>query len=409
MPITALPAAPSRTDPANFSARADALFKALPAFVNQANALESSLTASVHVGTATVDSVTIGTGIKSLAASTGKSWAVGAWLYIASTATPANYMIGQVRGYNAVTGSLSVNVTATGGEGTFSSYSIGLTMPPALTATTQSESNYSDSLATTKFARNISRGFLGELMPQTSRNMSTSEAGYLCWCDTAGITLNLPSCATLMSGGTFTFLNTSSGKITIKSVDPDDLFWTCGIGSAASVALNPGDSAEIMGTGVSSYIVSGGSLLAQRSRTLATSIFPPGAIMHFGHAAAPSGWLKANGAAVSRTTYADLFASISTTFGAGDGSTTFTLPDLRGEFLRGWDDGRSVDAGRVRGSFQLYEIQSHAHNILTNDQEMGTGRVTVGGAPAATTAWTEATGGNETRPRNVALLACIKY
>lgn len=67
-----------------------------------------------------------------------------------------------------------------------------------------------------------------------------------------------------------------------------------------------------------------------------------GVIGFFAGSSAPSGYLKANGALVSRTTYATLFAAIGTTFGAGDGSTTFALPDLRGEFLRGWDDGRGT-------------------------------------------------------------------
>ena len=66
----------------------------------------------------------------------------------------------------------------------------------------------------------------------------------------------------------------------------------------------------------------------------------------------PTGWLKCNGALLSRTTYAALFAVIGTTYGAGDGSTTFALPDLRGEFLRGLDDGRGVDGGRALGSAQ---------------------------------------------------------
>lgn len=57
---------------------------------------------------------------------------------------------------------------------------------------------------------------------------------------------------------------------------------------------------------------------------------------------APAGWLKCNGAAVSRTAYADLFARIGTMFGGGDGYSTFNLPDYRGEFLRGFDDGRGL-------------------------------------------------------------------
>jgi microcystin-dependent protein len=90
---------------------------------------------------------------------------------------------------------------------------------------------------------------------------------------------------------------------------------------------------------------------------------PPGAVMHFAMATAPAGWIKANGAAVSRATYAALFAAIGTTFGVGDNSTTFNVPDLRGEFVRGFDDGRTVDNGRVFGSAQTHGVATHTHDF----------------------------------------------
>ena len=97
------------------------------------------------------------------------------------------------------------------------------------------------------------------------------------------------------------------------------------------------------------------------SKAEAEAIVPPGAVMYFARNTAPPGWLKCNGAAISRTAYSKLFAAIGTVFGAGDGFTTFNLPDLRGEFVRGWDDGRGVDGGRAFGSFQAGMIQSHSH------------------------------------------------
>lgn len=97
------------------------------------------------------------------------------------------------------------------------------------------------------------------------------------------------------------------------------------------------------------------------SKAEAEAIVPPGAVMYFARNTAPPGWLKCNGAAISRTAYAKLFAAIGTVYGAGDGFTTFNLPDLRGEFVRGWDDGRGVDGGRAFGSAQAGAIQSHAH------------------------------------------------
>ena len=138
---------------------------------------------------------------------------------------------------------------------------------------------------------------------------------------------------------------------------------------------------------------------------------PAGAVMHFAMATPPSGWLNANGALVSRTTYAALFAAIGTTFGAGDGSTTFALPDLRGEFLRGWDNGRGVDASRVFGSTQSDAFASHTHALseTTGDDNSNPGSNTRLRRNSEVGRVTGATGGSETRPRNVALLACIKF
>lgn len=148
------------------------------------------------------------------------------------------------------------------------------------------------------------------------------------------------------------------------------------------------------------------------SGTLASSAIyltaPAGAVCYVAQNTAPTGWLKANGAAVSRTTYSALFSAIGTTFGAGDGSTTFNLPDLRGEFPRGWDDGRGVDSGRAFGSAQAGAIESHVHT----SGSYATGYVVAAGGAYGNymqPSNTGATGGTETRPRNIALLAIIKF
>ena len=79
---------------------------------------------------------------------------------------------------------------------------------------------------------------------------------------------------------------------------------------------------------------------------------PTGSVQSYAGASAPAGWLLCTGQAVSRTTFASLFAIIGTTYGAGNGTTTFNVPDLRGEFIRGVDAGRNIDPGRALGSFQ---------------------------------------------------------
>jgi len=137
---------------------------------------------------------------------------------------------------------------------------------------------------------------------------------------------------------------------------------------------------------------------------------PIGAVNSFAMNSAPTGWLSCDGTAVSRTTYSGLFSVVSTTYGVGDGSTTFNLPDLRGEFVRGLDNGRGVDSGRVMGSAQTESLKSHTHDV---DYFFGgasaPGKISGGETISADTATTSATGGDETRPRNIALLYCIKY
>ena len=97
--------------------------------------------------------------------------------------------------------------------------------------------------------------------------------------------------------------------------------------------------------------------------TAVASAVPTGAVFQWDLPTAPTGYLLQNGAAVSRTTYAALFALYGTTFGAGDGSTTFNLPDKRGLFIRGHDAGRGIDPGRTLGSFQDQLLGSHGHGV----------------------------------------------
>lgn len=140
------------------------------------------------------------------------------------------------------------------------------------------------------------------------------------------------------------------------------------------------------------------------------AIFPAGAVLYFAMSAAPAGWKICDGSLVSRATYAALFAAIGTTYGAGDGATTFKLPDLRGEFIRGADGGRGVDAGRVLGSGQGDMFKSHSHSAAVGAflswVETG-GNVTLSPGSAVYSSPITSSGGNETRPRNVAMLPCI--
>lgn len=90
---------------------------------------------------------------------------------------------------------------------------------------------------------------------------------------------------------------------------------------------------------------------------------PVGSLIYWSAATPPSGWIFCNGAALSRTVYALLFAVIGVSWGAGDGVTTFNVPNLLGQFLRVWNPtGGGADAGRAFGSFQAQQLQGHSHD-----------------------------------------------
>lgn len=169
-----------------------------------------------------------------------------------------------------------------------------------------------------------------------------------------------------------------------------------------------------------------------------SSVIPTAAILTFAGSSCPTGYLPTDGAAVSRTTYASLFGIIGTTYGYGDNSTTFNMPDYRGRFLRGVDAaaGRDPDAasrsvmntggnsGDNVGSIQADAFSSHTHiqnahshvqqGSYTGGGTNGLQSVGIGSTQNATstssaTATNQNTGGNETRPVNAYVNYCIKY
>jgi len=168
-----------------------------------------------------------------------------------------------------------------------------------------------------------------------------------------------------------------------------------------------------------------GQALAHRTAYLYKRMTPIGVVDMFAGATAPYGYLICNGAAISRATYATLFALVGTSFGQGNGTTTFNLPDLRGRFVRMVDGGAGIDpdaAGRTAmatggatgnniGSVQSDAFEAHAHTV---NVESGINGSIEGAAPdpsgsaAPDTFDSGSTGGNETRPVNAYLNFIIK-
>jgi phage-related tail fiber protein len=161
---------------------------------------------------------------------------------------------------------------------------------------------------------------------------------------------------------------------------------------------------------------------------------PAGVVLWFAADAPPAGFLECDGAAISRNAYDALFAVIGEIFGSGDCESTFALPDLRGEFLRGWDNGRGVDAGRVFGTAQGFAMQNIEGAVQTRKVSNDAGMFFGASGPFTvsfdgTTSASDVSLGSsnrdrvvlnfdaskvvdtdvETRSRNVSLLPCIKY
>ena len=139
---------------------------------------------------------------------------------------------------------------------------------------------------------------------------------------------------------------------------------------------------------------------------------PTGTVIAFAGGSAPDGYLLCDGSEVLRSMYEDLFDVIGCDFGDGNGATTFNLPDLRGEFIRGLDNGRGVDSNRTLGSSQSQSIQSHAHAVDAGPASSVSNRPG-GGNRASNTEVSETRRfptdiNSETRPRNVALNYLIK-
>lgn len=170
-------------------------------------------------------------------------------------------------------------------------------------------------------------------------------------------TLSLLAAATAGDGFNVSVRNSGTGIIT---ADPN-LSET--IDGGATLAISSGESAILYCTGTAWVAVakSGG--------------VPSGSMTAFGGTSAPSGWLMCDGSAVSRTTYASLWTAIGTTFGAGDGSSTFNIPDLRGRVIAGQDDmggsaasrlttaGSGVDGATLGAVGGSQSMQSHHHAV----------------------------------------------
>lgn len=168
----------------------------------------------------------------------------------------------------------------------------------------------------------------GYVSKTTTYAVVAADKGKLIDC-TGTWTLSALAAATAGDGFNLAVRNSGTGVITF---DPN---LTETIDGSTTLIINAGESLLLYCTGVAWVTIgkSGG--------------VPSGSMVPYGGTTTPSGWLLCDGSAVSRTTYASLFLAISTTFGVGDGSSTFNLPDCRGRVIAGKDNMGGSTASRI--------------------------------------------------------------
>jgi microcystin-dependent protein len=180
--------------------------------------------------------------------------------------------------------------------------------------------------------------------------------------------------------------------------------------SPGKLAVSAGGitSNELATSSVTANAIADGAVIQAKTNN---SLVPSGAIMAFAMNLVPTGWLHANGSAVSRTTYSALWTALGTTsspYGQGDGSTTFNLPDLRGYFVRGSGTNSDGTASGTFGVKQQDAFKAHTHTVPIYNDDDAFSSGSSNGMRAGSVTNTSSVGGTETRPKNIAMLHCIK-
>jgi microcystin-dependent protein len=234
---------------------------------------------------------------------------------------------------------------------------------------------------------------------------------------TAGTTTGT---AGIFTSGTITTLNSTTGTIgNLSTTLAGDFTISQGTGTLGTSGVTAGT----YGTNTAIPIISVNAKgIITTVSTTSVSGTATGSIIAWTTGIAPSGYLHCDGSAIDRTVYATLFGILSTTYGTGNGSTTFNIPDYRGQFLRGFANGQATDPDRLTrtnrgdgttgdavGTKQLDAFESHTHLGSVYSYYIGANGSygSVSGVNQATA--TGASGGNETRPTNISVMWCIKF
>lgn len=242
--ITALPTPPSTNDPANFNTRADAFLGQMPTFVTQANALATevsasaaqtaadrvqtgldravSLTALSSPGTNgnSATSLTVGTGSKGFTTQTGKAWVPGQGFFLASTASPLNWMSGILTAYNSGNGAAILEVDTVGGSGTFGAWNCGLAAgrPYAFANQAEAQGGADNSKVMTplRTVQAIRATQTPVSITAAASLTATSATFQVANMPARGMALTLPDATTLQTGHGFKVVNSGAYDLPLK-------------------------------------------------------------------------------------------------------------------------------------------------------------------------------------------------
>jgi hypothetical protein len=385
MAVTPLPSPPLRSDePALFIQKADLFLGALPRFATELEAVTTAMNNNSTTSTSATSLSIASSGDKTFTVDTGKSYLPGQTVKAASTLDGTIWMQGDVISYNPATGQLVITMNASQGSGTISDWTLSLAISIA---------SSSGSLTQDYLVQSLTHAIGGSITAASTINLST-------------VTGNL---AHLTGNSTVTGATMTPGKDVWLIIDgtPQFTYHATNLklnSGGANVTLAAGDIALFTYDGTTVRV----AIFRANGKAIVETAPPPSSpvgsgLVHFG-SSAPANYLvcPTTPTNVSRTTYATLFAAIGTTWGVGDGSTTFGLPWFAADYAM-------LQANSNVGSASTGSIKAHTHDIPTYETETGIGGLTPGGPTLATPVSTASTGGSANLAAGSRVLICVKY
>lgn len=383
MAVTPLPAPPLRSDePALFIEKANLFLGALPQFANELEAVTTAMNNNSTTSTSTTSLAIASSGSKTFTVDTGKSYLPGQTVKAASTLDGTIWMQGDVTSYNPATGTLIITMNASQGSGTITAWTLTLATSIA---------NPTGSLANDFAVKSLTHAIGSAIASASSIDLSTATGNLI------HITGNTTITGAVMTAGkdvwaifdgtpqlTYhaTNLKLNSGGVSVTAAAGDIALFTYD-GTTVRVALFRANGKAIVETAPPASAPVGSALI------------------YFG-SSAPANYLicPTTQTNVSRSTYAALFAAIGTTWGSGDGSTTFGLPWFAADYAM-------VQANSNVGSATVGQVISHTHSG-TVGTTAGTGYA-IAQPSGLNTGSVGTTGGAANLAAGHRVLICVKY